>query len=865
MAMRTLAFGEDLKGYKVVKKLVEEDAGAIYLAVDQVGTRLRLRMLSDVLLAEPFLRMRALEDLAKLQALKHPGVARFCAWHDGDPAFYAVVDPGGAPLQEVVSEGRALNEKELGWLGVRVAEALGALHKAGIPCGELSPANVTLTSTGPVITDLGWAARMRSSTARAMMSKDITGLGDLLRYAADADSGKLRVPGRGSTALAGEVAERLARSLEGALDGAAAARAISDTATDLGLLDPPEPDIEALLQLVEKPTELRPSQLGRLFGQEQEKAEGEAKAGDAPTAVPGKEEAAATAAEAKDATQDGAKEPPKEAAKEPAKDAAGKDADAHAKKSSGVAAALGASPKDSAGAAALPPGPAVSAPPPGRGTRTPPRPSSRPSSSAASPSLPRAPAPPPPPAAEPAGGRGVLVAGLLALIGLAVGFALGKGAGSGGAESAVQVEKEVRDHLDASRADQAKTRLLQAKSNQIRVDAELALQVAAACDLSASVAKAREAEQRGKQAAEAAAEQSRAAARKEAEGHASEGKAAQQRGEVEAAREAYMRALRADSQNAVAVQGLDELFRAAAAREPTPPVAPEGDPNAAEAWRRQQVEAALQAAQASLQRGEHDQAEGSFRLVKALDPEHPDALRGLAEVARLRDEAHQREAGRSADELVSKAQRALGDGRPGVAPMLDALEALDRALQLAPSHNAAKLERERLVTRLLAQFEEKAETDQLTGEGTGDPWLDVIELDRVVIDRGLGGGVRFEPTRVFRPLRERMRAESDGRYRAIIRVRSQVAPPRSGTPGAPSEVLVSGLEVALEDKVAKTCTPWEKLDLPGGPHYRTVRVDGRGRILAPFYSAHGMDVKGIVKRVETTFDRLVQAARTKAQ
>ena len=50
--MRTLAFGEDLKGYKVVKKLSDEDTGATYLAVDQVGTRMRLRLLSDVLLAE---------------------------------------------------------------------------------------------------------------------------------------------------------------------------------------------------------------------------------------------------------------------------------------------------------------------------------------------------------------------------------------------------------------------------------------------------------------------------------------------------------------------------------------------------------------------------------------------------------------------------------------------------------------------------------------------------------------------------------------------------------------------------------------------------------------------------------------------
>lgn len=945
--MRTFAAGDELGGYKIVSLLRQEDAGGVYVAADPVGHRLRLRVLSEVLLAEPFLRVRALEDLAKLQALQHPGVAHFVAWQEKDPAFYGVSDPGGATLEAIVNQARALDERELAWLGIGVAQALGALHAAGIPHGDLSPGNVAITADGPVVIDLGWGPRLKAASNKAIQSRDVDALSDLLRYAADAP-GRTHLPGRASSPLAGEVAERLARAIASAPDGAAAAQRLIEAAGELGLGDAP-PTLAALIeQAGGQATPARASGAGRLFAtgtEEDETDVGAADDGSDTGVIPRAATAVAAPGPAGgDEDEDEVRSPllkretppaverpvpPPPAASPPTGDDGDEVTRAPAAVTSGAASPLAAAEPQAVSEPAVapprtapePPAPGVAqepAPPASPELRPAPDPAPVPApisappaasgsgagspGSGSQPAIPGAMVSAPPPSgergsgtidalppplfgkagarvtAEPApaetpapsaggsGGRALVAAGLV-LVALGIGYALGRGPAPapGLNGDAVAVEAHVRELLGAGKSDEARQALLVASQRGVRTDPQLVLQVAESA-LAHQLAAERDVNRRRAEEEEAA--------RRRAADHAQEltreGQLALEAEQPAAARERFLAALQSDPSNQEAAAGLERASQGAsqAAPAPTPEPVPEApvDPNAGEAWRRQRIDARLAAGQAALGQGDLTGAEEAFREVLALSPRQADALRGLAELERAHDDAAQRAAERTADQLVERGLAALADGRSGLDPLLDALQALDQALQVVPAHPAARRERQRLVARLQLLVEERRDEDDqqlLTGDWTGDQWLDVIELDRVLIDRGLPGGVRFVPTRAFRALRDEVRGLADGRYRVLIRVRSQVSRPHVDTPSPDVKVQATALEVALEDKQARTCTPWERIPLEGGPHYRTVRVDARGRIVEPFTSAHGLDVPRVVLRVSDTVHRLIAQAGKK--
>jgi serine/threonine protein kinase len=108
-----------------------------------------------------------------------------------------------------------------------------------------------------------------------------------------------------------------------------------------------------------------------------------------------------------------------------------------------------------------------------------------------------------------------------------------------------------------------------------------------------------------------------------------------------------------------------------------------------------------------------------------------------------------------------------------------------------------------------------------------DPHLVVEEADRTSIRRAFGGVVRFEPTRVFDKLRRSIAKKGD-RYRIKILVRSKIKP------GFPPKVMATGLWIRLEDRQRKTLGAPRRIEFEGGPYWRIVRVDSRGRMIRPF-------------------------------
>ncbi len=157
------------------------------------GARVLLRELSPRGRA-PEARRAIEEALARLAAVDHRCVARLVARDvapagaDGaDPAGglvrYALADPGGLSLLELVRFGGPLDVSELVWIGHGLAAGLAALHEAGLGHGNLSPGGVHVTARGPVIVDLGWPGRF-AATDRSAESRPPTLDGDVRALAA---------------------------------------------------------------------------------------------------------------------------------------------------------------------------------------------------------------------------------------------------------------------------------------------------------------------------------------------------------------------------------------------------------------------------------------------------------------------------------------------------------------------------------------------------------------------------------------------------------------------------------------------------------------------------------------------------------
>jgi len=310
--------------------------------------------------------------------------------------------------------------------------------------------------------------------------------------------------------------------------------------------------------------------------------------------------------------------------------------------------------------------------------------------------------------------------------------------------------------------------------------------------------------------AEARAAERRREALARAAGLVEEARAALGRGELEAARTAFVQALAFDGGNAAARAGLLEVHEREAAR------------------------AAAEEEAADRER------------VAALLAEGDEALRA-ARRAYARGEL---------PELVRERY-------------FQAMEAAQRALLVVPAH-AGAAERQRVAAREfsvvlldqghpeLARFVLRAgglDPDaRVAVELPRDPHLQVVEAQATVVRHALGGEVQFLPTRVFDALREQVAAAGD-RLRFTVEVRSRVE-----REDGQVRVYADGLWLRMEDTVARTLAPPWKLEFEGGPYLRTVSVDPQGRkTIRPFDEAHGLTPALYVRRLADEVRRRLKA------
>lgn len=151
------AAGSKLGGYTVVREIGSGAMGAVYRAQDDGGHAVALKMLHRHL-DDPAARERLRREAAALQGLRHPAVARVLdAELEGPDAFIVTELVEGPTLEEEIDERGPLDPRDLFELADQLADALEAVHGTGVVHRDLTPSNVLIARTGPVLIDFGLA------------------------------------------------------------------------------------------------------------------------------------------------------------------------------------------------------------------------------------------------------------------------------------------------------------------------------------------------------------------------------------------------------------------------------------------------------------------------------------------------------------------------------------------------------------------------------------------------------------------------------------------------------------------------------------------------------------------------------------
>ena len=149
---------ERIGPYRLVQQLGEGGMGVVYLALDESGRAVAVKVLREHIAHDREARSRLTREVQTLARVQDARVAAVLDADTEGPRPYIVTRyiPGPA-LDRVVSESGPLQGEALLRLGRGLAQALHAIHGAGVIHRDLKPANVLLLDGEPVVIDFGIA------------------------------------------------------------------------------------------------------------------------------------------------------------------------------------------------------------------------------------------------------------------------------------------------------------------------------------------------------------------------------------------------------------------------------------------------------------------------------------------------------------------------------------------------------------------------------------------------------------------------------------------------------------------------------------------------------------------------------------
>lgn len=190
--------------FRLVGRLGEGGMGVVYGALDPTGRHVAVKVVHPRYAADPVFRAgfaREADLLSRVDAECSP------AFFGSDPhapsPWMAIEFVPGGTLKDHVREHGVLSGERLLSFAAGTAEALAAVHHAGVMHRDLKPANVILAPTGPKVLDFGiaratddhapekgifgtpgWVAPERLDGGRDTLAVDMFAWGGLVVYAA---------------------------------------------------------------------------------------------------------------------------------------------------------------------------------------------------------------------------------------------------------------------------------------------------------------------------------------------------------------------------------------------------------------------------------------------------------------------------------------------------------------------------------------------------------------------------------------------------------------------------------------------------------------------------------------------------------
>jgi hypothetical protein len=155
----------EVSGYRLRGRLGAGGMGRVYLAFTPGGRPVAVKLLRPELGDDPQFRARFRQEIAAARRVHGLFTAELL---DGDPdsspPWLATAYVAGPSLAQAVAEHGPLPAQAVLLLMAGVAEALAAIHAAGLVHRDLKPSNVLLAADGPRVIDFG-IARAADATA----------------------------------------------------------------------------------------------------------------------------------------------------------------------------------------------------------------------------------------------------------------------------------------------------------------------------------------------------------------------------------------------------------------------------------------------------------------------------------------------------------------------------------------------------------------------------------------------------------------------------------------------------------------------------------------------------------------------------
>ncbi|CAO5171090.1 eukaryotic-like serine/threonine-protein kinase [Frankia sp. AiPs1] len=151
---------DEIGPYRLRRILGEGGMGTVYFAVRDNDPPVAVKVIRAKYASAPGFRARFLREIHNAQQVQPFCTAAVLDYDDGPTPYLVTEYVDGPDLCRQITSGEPLSGNDVKRFAIGVANALSAIHNAGVVHRDLKPANVLLARFGPRVIDFGVAAAL---------------------------------------------------------------------------------------------------------------------------------------------------------------------------------------------------------------------------------------------------------------------------------------------------------------------------------------------------------------------------------------------------------------------------------------------------------------------------------------------------------------------------------------------------------------------------------------------------------------------------------------------------------------------------------------------------------------------------------